>query len=88
MFIIKRLLQLQAGRFSFRHSEILNVLGVIGGKKKPLIPFDPDMQGCLLLSTVVTNGTIKIVEYRNGYAATDNITISTVVVNGTLAPAS
>lgn len=35
MFIIKRVLQLQAGRFNFRNSEVFNTLGIIGNKKGP-----------------------------------------------------
>lgn len=88
MFILKRLLQLQVGRFNFRNNESLNILGSIGKKKDPLIPFDPDMQGCVLITQVLPQGLLKVVAYENGYTNKEYVTISSVVTNGTLAPAS
>lgn len=88
MFIIKRLLQLQAGRFSFRCNESLNLLGGIGKKKDPLIPYDKDMLGAVTISSASISGELKSLSFFTGYVVDGYVTISTVSVSGTLAPAS
>ena len=86
MFIIKRLLQLQAGRFSFRCNESLNLLGGIEKKKDPLIPYDKDMLGAVTISSASVSG--ELISFFTGYIADEYVTISTASVSGTLAPAS
>ena len=88
MFIIKRLLQLQAGRISFRCNESLNLLGGIEKKKDPLIPYDKDMLGVVTISSASVSGELKYLSFFKGHLTDEYITISPASVSGTLAPAS
>lgn len=65
MFVLKRLLQLQAGQFIFRSSKVLNILGVIGGNKEPLIPYDKDMHGAALIESIKSAGNIVVLQFSN-----------------------
>ena len=84
MNILKRLLNLQAGRSSFQDSRVLNLLGAIGGKKEPLIPYDKDMQGCLVLSNIQVEGSFNQITFKQT-AVDEYLALSSITVEGSFA---
>ena len=84
MNILKRLLNLQAGRSSFQDSRVLNLLGAIGGKKEPLIPYDKDMQGCLVLSNIQVEGSFNQIIFKQK-EVDEYLALSSITVEGSFA---
>lgn len=81
MNILKRLLNLKAGRSSFQDSRVLNLLGAVSGKKEPLIPYDKDMQGCIILNSVDITGVFRIISFVTRHAD-EYISLSSITIEG------
>ena len=85
MNILKRLLNLQSGRSAFQDSRVLNLLGAIGVKKEPLIPYDKDMQGCLVLSNIQVEGSFNQLIFKQTDVVDEYLALSSITVEGSFA---
>lgn len=79
MIIVKRLLQLQLGRFNFCNNNSLNIIGAIGGKKAR-----PFMDECVLVNVTKINGFLYPLSFKNVSFRKDMLEITNANITGSL----